>query len=92
MEKTELKKLEEFVDKKAEEYIKQYSVVSEGRMSKTLAGKIETFIKPLTASREDFLNDELSRAKVILTEVNKTWLGWLLLKRIEKKLSKKGRS
>jgi len=92
MSPKELKILNEFVDKKAEELISHYSTVMEGKLTKTLAGKIEAVVKPLTATREDYLNDELAKSKVILTEINKSWIGWLVLKRIEKKLRKQSES
>ena len=92
MEEKDLNELRKLADEKAEELIKHYTTVISGELTTKLADKIQTVVSPLTATREDYLNDELAKSKVILTEINKSWLGWLLLKRIERKLRKQSES
>lgn len=72
----------------ADKYIKEYASVTASDLAKRLIPKILDVVKPFTLSNEDLLKDELAKATIIITEINKTWLGWLLLKRIEKKLQK----
>ncbi len=58
----------------------------EGRLSKTLGNQINDMIKPLKQSRIEYLEQELNVANFIMMEIQETYLGMFLLKRIHKKI------
>lgn len=58
----------------------------EGRLSKTLVNQISDLIKPLKQSRIEYLEQELNVVNFIMMEIQETYLGMFLLKRIHKKI------
>jgi len=74
-------------DMSVQEFLETIRVM-ESRMTETLSEKILRAIKPLTQSKMDILEDELKGYIYLFTEIQKSFFGTLLLRKLLIKMEK----
>lgn len=68
--------------------IYETAIAIEERLAKTLANQIDDKLRPLKQSRIEYLEQELQVSNFLMMEIQETYLGMYLLRRIHKKIKK----